>query len=229
MNLNECAALNFLGTMKRYPFNGRSKYLMDKFYIIGYDYPTLEKILIKEKLDFIQNLEKKTEEEPFEKNKSISFPIEFNIDEPPSLINEISNDYSKEVLDIDIITEMIFPNKPSFYYVEEDLSNDEENQESHSSKKIINLNKEREKIKSNTKEDNPYMSAIISGGKNKICNDTNFNTYSNNKYPIGNTENKKEEYFPSSYNVIFSSNPQSEGNSKKSINGFAHVFYKKFS
>jgi hypothetical protein len=59
LNLNECAALNFLGTMKRYPFNGRSKYLMDKFYIIGYDYPTLEKILIKENLDFIQNIEKK--------------------------------------------------------------------------------------------------------------------------------------------------------------------------
>lgn len=39
---------------------------------------------------------------------------------------------------------------------------------------------------------------------------------------------KKEEYFPSSYNVIFSSNPQSDGNSKKSINGFAHIFYKKF-
>ena len=228
LNLNECAALNFLGTMKRYPFNGRSKYLMDKFYIIGYDYPTLEKILIKENLDFIQNIEKKTEEEVFEKNKIASLPQEFHIDEPPSLINEISNDYSKEVLDIDMITEMIFPNKPSFYYVEEDLSIEEDNQESHSSKKIIDLSKEHEKIKTNNKEDNPYMSAIINSGKNKISNDTNFNTYSYNKYPSDNSENKKEEYFPSSYNVIFSSNPQSDGNSKKSINGFAHIFYKKF-
>ena len=228
LNLNECAALNFLGTMKRYPFNGRSKYLMDKFFIIGYDYPTLEKILIKEKLDFIQDIEKKTEEDVLEKTKNTSLPQEFYIDEPPSLINEISNDYSKEVLAIDIITELIFPNKPSFYYVEEDLSIDEDNQESHSSKKIIDLNKEHEKIKNNTKDDNYSVSAIINSGKNKISNDTNFNTYSYIKYPNEKTENKKEEYFPSSYNVIFSSNPQSDANSKKSINGFAHVFYKKF-
>ena len=51
---------------------------------------------------------------------------------------------------------------------------------------------------------------------------------------------KKEEIFsifdeegsdksdcPPSYNVIFSSNPQSGNNSKKSINGFAYIFYKK--
>ena len=86
-------------------------------------------------MDFIQNIEKKTEEEVFEKNKISSLTQEFHIDEPTYLINEISNDYSKEVLAIDIITEMIFPNKPSFYYVEEDLSIEEDNQESHSSKK----------------------------------------------------------------------------------------------
>ena len=56
--LNDSSALNFLGTMKRYPFNGRSKYLMDKFFIIGYDYSTLNKILIKKDLDFIVNSSK---------------------------------------------------------------------------------------------------------------------------------------------------------------------------
>ena len=30
-----------------YPFNGHSPYLIDKFYIIGYNYLTLEKLLIK--------------------------------------------------------------------------------------------------------------------------------------------------------------------------------------
>ena len=53
-------------------------------------------------------------------------------------------------------------------------------------------------------------------------------------------KDKKEEIFsiydeeasnkrdcPPSYNVIFSSNPQSGNNSKKSINGFAYIFYKK--
>ena len=32
---------------------------------------------------------------------------------------------------------------------------------------------------------------------------------------------------PKSYNVIFSTNPQEGKNSKKSMNGFTHVFYKK--
>ena len=53
-------------------------------------------------------------------------------------------------------------------------------------------------------------------------------------------KDKKEEIFsiydeeasnkrdcPPSYNVIFSSNPQSGNNSKKSINGFVYIFYKK--
>ena len=31
-----------------YPFNGQSPYLIDKFYIIGYNYLTLEKLLINE-------------------------------------------------------------------------------------------------------------------------------------------------------------------------------------
>ena len=33
------------GYIKRYPFNGRSKYLIDKFYIIGYNSQTLNKLL----------------------------------------------------------------------------------------------------------------------------------------------------------------------------------------
>jgi hypothetical protein len=32
--------------IKLYPFNGRSPYLIDKFYIIGYNYLTLHKLLI---------------------------------------------------------------------------------------------------------------------------------------------------------------------------------------
>ena len=31
---------------KLYPFNGRSPFLIDKFYIIGYNYLTLHKLLI---------------------------------------------------------------------------------------------------------------------------------------------------------------------------------------
>jgi hypothetical protein len=34
--------------------------------------------------------------------------------------------------------------------------------------------------------------------------------------------------FPISYKVVFTSNPQAENNSKKSINGLAYIFYRKF-
>ena len=228
--LNESSALNFLGTMKRYPFNGRSKYLMDKFYIIGYDYSTLKKVLIKKDLDFIVNSSKNSEDEQSDRNKNKKLPQEFYIDEPPSLINEISNDYTKEVLDIDIIIEMIFPNKPNFYYIEEELNPINEFGSSEKTIKCNEINDEIRRTKTHHKE-NDILLNYINSGKNKINNDSNFNTYSNNKYD----ENKdttnnisKEEYIPRSYNVIFSSNPQSGVNSKKSINGFAHIFYKKF-
>ena len=215
--LNDSAALNFLGTMKRYPFNGRSKYLIDKFFIIGYDYPTLNKILIKNNLDFIQNSSKNIEEEIFEKNRHNELPQEFEIKEPPSLINVISSDFSKEVLDIDIIIEMIFPNKPKFFYVEEDLDLNNEGIQNNIPKNVNDKINEMRRSKTNFTEEN------------KINNEQIFNTFPNNKSKIFENKNiKKDEYIPRSYNVIFSSNPQSGGNSKKSINGFAHVFYKKF-
>ena len=221
---NNNSVLNFLGTIKRYPFNGRSKNLIDKFYIIGYDYPTLNKILLTKKLKFIQNSSKNTDEEQSEKNKNKLFPQEFKIKEPPSLINEIANDYTKEVLDIDIIIEMIFPNKPKFYYVEEDLNRGDEGSQNSSTKKMVDLN-EIKRTRTNFKDEN----CNLNSGKNKINNDLNFNTVSNNKYKDNIKKNSnKDEYIPRSYNVIFSSNPQTGRNSKKSINGFAHIFYKKF-
>ena len=216
---------NFSGTMKRYPFNGRSKYLIDKFFIIGYDYATLNKLLINSNLYFTQNSSKSCEDEQTEKSKNKKLPQEFQINEPPSLINEISNDYNKEVLDIDLIIEMIFPNKPKFYYVEEDLNSNNNDFQSHSTKNMVDLS-EIKRTKTNYKNDHSVLN-VINSGKNKINTNSSFNTSSNNKND--NKENRnKEEYFPISNNVIFSSNPQSGSNSKKSINGFAHIFYKKF-
>jgi hypothetical protein len=223
--LNENSALNFLGTMKRYPFNGRSKYLIDKFFIIGYDYATLHKLLIKRKLDFIQNSSKNNEEELLEKNRNRKLPQEFEVSEPPLLINEISSDYNKEVLDIDLIIEMIFPNKPKFYYVEEDLDPDN-NKPNNSTKNMVNLNEEIKRTRTSSAEGNIYSSSI-NFGKNKLKKDFDFNSSSESN-STQNINLNKEEYFPTSYNVIFSSNPQSGKNSKKSINGFAHIFYKKF-
>ena len=48
-NKNENVSKSYLNeTILRYPFNGRSKYLIDKFYIIGYDSKALYKNLIED-------------------------------------------------------------------------------------------------------------------------------------------------------------------------------------
>ena len=98
-----------------YPFNGQSPYLIDKFYIIGYNYLTLEKILIeqtpKEILDEI-------DKEIKEPRKGV-----FEIQEEPTILNEITNDYEKEGLDSKTILQMIFPHKLKCYYLLEDNFN----------------------------------------------------------------------------------------------------------
>ena len=227
--LNDKLTINFVDTIKRYPFNGRSKYLIDKFFIIGYDYMTLNKTFKKKNLPFLAKSSFSSPEIPLEKNIS-TLPHEFHIDEPPTLINEISSDYSKEVLDIDIIIEMIFPNKPNFYYIEERLEINKD--DLNNSIRKIKTSKDlifTKKPKTTNKEENSNISNLINSDKNNLDDDAIFNTYSNNKFNESETKATcNEEYIPSSYNVVFSSNPQSEGNSKKSINGFAHIFYKKF-
>ena len=48
-NKNENISNSYLDEkILRYPFNGRSKYLIDKFYIIGYDSKTLYQNLIED-------------------------------------------------------------------------------------------------------------------------------------------------------------------------------------
>ena len=98
-----------------YPFNGQSPYLIDKFYIIGYNYLTLEKMLIEETPKPIEE----------EKDKEIKEPRKgaFDIEEEPSILNEITNDYSKEGLDSKTILQMIFPHKLKCYYLIEEYFN----------------------------------------------------------------------------------------------------------
>ena len=40
---NEIKEITTSEIIKRYPLNGRSNYLIDKFYIIGYDYCSIKK------------------------------------------------------------------------------------------------------------------------------------------------------------------------------------------
>ena len=94
-----------------YPYDGRSPNLIDKFFIFGYNYLTLKKYLIDQNQNTIlSNLDKK-----------ISFGV-FQIDEKPSILSEIINDYNKEILDTSIIQDLIFPNNVNIYYRLEDLN-----------------------------------------------------------------------------------------------------------
>ena len=184
--------------IKRYPFNGRSQYLIDKFYIIGYNTPTLNKLLFEENNDNLSKhiiLDKIDEEK-----KYLYLNLQpFHLEEDPILLNELASDFDKKCLNFDIMKEMILPNKITLYYLEEDLIS-------------FNKEKEREKLKEKDKDKED---------KNKDKEEENdFVAYEKN-------DNFNNELLKTSC-VIFSSNPQAENNSKKSINGFAYIFYKKF-
>ena len=172
-----------------YPFNGRSSFLIDKFYIIGYNYLTLEKLLINSTPKILEEEKDKDYKEP----KWCSFPIE----EDPTILNEITNDYSKEGLDSKTILQMIFPHKLNCYYTWE--------------------------------ENFPFLSrksVVIKNNFNENINENDINESENNFSKILFIHKKMDE--PKGIRVVFSSNPQTSNNSKKSINGFAHTFYRKF-
>ena len=197
----------------RFPFHGKSKYLIDKLYIIGYDNETLNKSLIKN----YNNIFKKEDFDDIDSPKARSSKIystklsqtnskelnnrneneninSFSISESPSLLNEIINDYNKKVLDIDITINMIFPNKPILYSFKE-------------SKRQLSPDKRNAKNRRNT----------------------NFNTMKSN---LGNIRNSNDEIKDimdkKKYFVIFSSNPQIDKKNKKSINGFCYINYCKY-
>ena len=69
-----------------YPYDGRSSLLIDKFYIFGYNYLTLKKFLIDEF--------PKLPEESVPMNTLIPFQLE----EEPSILTEVTNDFNKKML-----------------------------------------------------------------------------------------------------------------------------------
>ena len=113
--------------IKRYPFNGRSNYLIEQFSIIGYNYPTLEKLLYSKRnqdnlsshiiLDNNQTIDNKSKS-----GSSLNLQA-FHLDEEPILLNNFSSDYSKSTLDFKVVKEMILPNNLTLYYSEDDPSN----------------------------------------------------------------------------------------------------------
>ena len=88
----------------KYPFKGSSSNLIDKFLIFGYE----KKIIVN---SYLYN-KSSNQIEITDSLKS------FNLNERPSLINEINNDYTKSQLDNDLIAELILPEYPKIYYLD---------------------------------------------------------------------------------------------------------------
>ena len=101
----------------KYPFNGRSKYLIDKFCIIGFDSSYIQNLVEENRIK--ENIDKKIGEvgsNIIDKDKNsnlISIDIKSS---SPMLISEISSDYMKEIISSDIIKELIFPKGCQFFY-----------------------------------------------------------------------------------------------------------------
>ena len=101
--------IKFNDLIKLYPFNGRSTFLIDKFYIIGYDYLTLHKLLIEKSPKYIQD----------NKDKELKERQKFNIDEEPNILKEFTSDYKKAGLPNVTILKMIYPKSVDFYFFSE--------------------------------------------------------------------------------------------------------------
>ena len=123
MNTNKTSTTNSNDKELKYPFHGEEKRLIDKFLIIGYDFPTLRKEIITHtlKCDFNQNTI--TNIMYYQQEKTIRYPyyrselnlFSFLLEELPIVLNDISSNYSKSSFDNEQIIEMIYPKKPESY------------------------------------------------------------------------------------------------------------------
>ena len=91
-------------TIPLYPYDGNASNLIDKFYIFGYEPSTLKKNLIDQNLKI------------YNENHQIETLIPFQLDEEPSILNEITNDINKKIVDTKKVRNLIFPNKVNFYF-----------------------------------------------------------------------------------------------------------------
>ena len=94
----------------KYPFNGVAPNLIDKFLVLGYESKSIEYTL-----QFNENTDDKDIKTHFRS---------FDFQERPSIINEICYDYSKDLLDNDLLLELIFPNLPQVYLLDKENMNE---------------------------------------------------------------------------------------------------------
>ena len=96
----------------KYPLSGVAPNLIDKFLVLGYDPQVIEHSLQYNGGGESQNDELKTRFEFF------------SFSERPTVVNEICNDYSKDLLENDLILELIYPNSPSMYFLRKERMNE---------------------------------------------------------------------------------------------------------
>ena len=89
----------------KYPFSGVAKNLIDKFLVLGYEQKTIDFTR-----DFGENLDGRDD-------VKTRFKF-YEFEERPYVVNEICNDYTKDILDNDLILELIFPNMPEMFFLE---------------------------------------------------------------------------------------------------------------
>ena len=195
--------------IKRYPFNGRTKYLIDKFYIFGYEPNSLNKLIIqnnKRKKQLLSIAKKLKNEEP---NNVDKIESKITLDEYPNLLNEITSDYKKQMPDKNLIMSMIFPNKVNIYMKTE-------------------FNK-KYSVQQNSNRATTYDGIDMQKSKSVFFDDKEFINIEKKGKKYGEKEKNNLKILDTrQYNVIFAYNPQTDKNSKKSINGFAFIFYKKW-
>ena len=94
----------------KFPFNGVATNLIDKFLVLGYDQKIIEFTF-----QHCENIEPSNE-----LKGRFRF---FEFEERPYIVNEICYDYTKDLLDNDLILELIFPNIPEMYFFEKKYFN----------------------------------------------------------------------------------------------------------
>ena len=97
----------------KYPFSGVAKNLIDKFLVLGYEQKTI---------DYTRNYCENIEGRDDVKTRFKFYEFE----ERPYVVNEICNDYTKDILDNDLILELIFPNMPEMYFLDKQYSSKKE-------------------------------------------------------------------------------------------------------
>ena len=82
----------------KFPFSGKAPNLIDKFLVLGYEQKTIDYTLDKFKMN------------------TNNFFNSIELKERPYIVNEICNDYCKNLINNDLILELVFPKFPRIYF-----------------------------------------------------------------------------------------------------------------